>query len=83
MEKPLRNRCIIDFVIHLRNVKFVVEAAPLLHIFLTVLHFYTRNACSFNRVATKTFVMISNRKQPFGPNGYFQRNISALQELNG
>ena len=30
--------------------KFVVEAAPLLHFFLTVLHFYTRNACSFTRV---------------------------------
>ena len=50
MEKTLRNRCIIDWVIHLRNVKFVVEVAPLLHFFLTVLHFYTRNACSFTRV---------------------------------
>ena len=58
-KKSLRNRCIIDWVTQLRNVKFVVEAAPLLHFFLTVLHFYTRNACSFTRVDRAVMRFIS------------------------
>ena len=59
-KKPRRNRCIIDWVIHLRNVKSVAEAAPLLHFFLTVLHFYTRNACSFTRVVYVIYLYWAN-----------------------
>ena len=53
-KKPHGNRCNIGSIFHLWSVKFVIEAAPLLHFFLTVLHFYTRNACSFTRVEACT-----------------------------
>ena len=46
--------------------KFVGEAAPLLHFFLTVFNFYIWNACSFTRVKKCNFLNLEKT--------YFSKN---------